>query len=364
MIDDYGMSYLYNSKTKVYPDGTMITTYSNKPKFCMIPQKKAKKFKPDKKIMDWRYIDMLKTNITYNNGYIHTDPKTGELIYISPFLDLEKLCLTDKPQITVKTRADVVKRTRDKIYDLVALNEWSYFFTGTIGDTSFDPTSAKNALQPLQTWLKHMVQRKSLKYVLVAELQPKSGRIHFHGFINDVLDMVDSGTRIVPWYHKPVKLETIRRKGYDPEEYADRVVYNCPQWKFGYTTAIKAYNGSQACARYIMKYITKENKAVFGRYYWSSRNLDREPTMYYEDFDYDKVYTPEYTIPRTTDSYKYYTFFPGETRFFWELPENAGSRSDFETAAANSAAIFDILADFEDIDTSDNLSDFEIIEVQ
>lgn len=363
MVDYYELGYLYTSKSKIYPDGTMITTYANKPKFSMIPQKRKKKFKPDKKIMEWSYETMFKTNITYNNGYIYIDPETGEQLYIGPFLDTASLVLTSINPLksSQKTRSDVIKRTRDKIYDLVALNEWSYFFTGTLGDTFFDSTNAKSALMPLQNWLKHMSNRKGLKYVLVAELQPKSGRIHFHGFINDVLEMVDSGTRLVPWYHKPVKLETIRRKGHDPEEYADRVVYNCPQWKFGFTTAIKAYNGSQACARYIMKYITKENKAVFGRYYWSSRNLEREPHLYFEDFDYNKVYMPEYSIPRTTDAYKYYTFFPGETKFFWEQEEQPQSRSDFETAAANSAAIFDILADFEEVDT---FSDFEEIEVK
>lgn len=348
----------YNGKLKVYPDNTIVAVFSNLPKFKLPSSSEKTNRRTDNSFLNWNYQTDLKTNISYDNGYIHVDDWSGEIIYISPFLPADKQCLTDGNKVTSK-RADNVKRAKDKIFDLVALNDWDYFFTGTLGDTVFDPTNAKAALKPLQSWLRNMVNRYGLKYVLVAELQPKSGRIHFHGFINDILKMVDSGTRIVPWASKPVKIDTIRRKGYDPAEYEDRIVYNCPQWKFGFTTAIKAYNGSQACARYITKYITKDNKAVFGRYYWSSRNLRRSPDVYVSNFDYDSIYTREYAIPRTKDRYKYYTFFQGESRFFWELGENEFDRmTDYQQAAANSAAIFDILAEFEEIDT---FSDFEII---
>ena len=325
---------------------------------CLIVILKEKSFVIDKNMMKWRYDTLFKFDISYDNGYIYIDDWSGELIYYSHLMSEDKRCFTDR-NISTDVRADNCKRALDKIYGLVALNDWEYFFTGTLGDTVFDPTNAKAALRPLQDWLKNMTKRYSLKYVLVAEYQPKSGRIHFHGFINNALKMVDSGTRIVPWYSRPVKIETICRKGYDPADYSDRIVYNCPQWKFGFTTAIKAYNGSQACARYITKYITKESKSIFGRYYWSSRNLRRTPDIYVSNFDYDSIYTREYAIPRTKDRYKYYTFFQGESRFFWELGENEFDRmTDYQQAAANSADIFDILAEFEEIDT---FSDFEII---
>ena len=256
----------YNGKLKVYPDNTIVAVFSNLPKFKLPASSENTNRRTDNSFLNWNYQTDLKTNISYDNGYIHVDDWSGEIIYISPFLPANKQCLTDGNKVISK-RADNVKRAKDKIFDLVALNDWDYIFTGTLGDTFYDPTNAKAALKPLQIWLMNMVSRKGLKYVLVAELQPKSGRIHFHGFINDALKMVDSGTRIVSWASKPVKIDTIRRKGYDPAEYEDRIVYNCPQWKFGFTTAIKAHNGSQACARYITKYITKDNKAVFGRYY-------------------------------------------------------------------------------------------------
>ena len=287
MISDY----LYNTKLKIYPDQTIVATFANRPKFRTASDDTDCSNKPGKALMSWRYEVMLKSNITYDNGYIYTDFETGELIYISHLMPADTLCLTDRPNFP--KRSDNVKRAKDKIYDIVALNEWSYFFTGTLGSTKFDPTNAKEALKPVQKWLKNMVTRYGLKYVLVAEYQPKSGRIHWHGFINDALQVVDSGTRLVPWAKKPKKISTIIKNGYDPALYDDRVVYNLPQWRFGWSTAIKAYNGSQACARYITKYVTKEDKAIFGRYYWSSKNIRREPDICLTDFDYDSVFTQD-----------------------------------------------------------------------
>lgn len=225
------------------------------------------------------------------------------------------------------------------------LNEWNYFFTGTLGDTPFDPTSAAECVKPLQTWLNHMVCRYGLKYVLVAEYQPKSGKIHFHGFINDSLKVEDSGRRLYKALgdkkSKAYDVDFFKRMKLNPDDYP--IIYNIPQWKFGFTTAIKSYNGSMGCANYIRKYITKENKAIFGRYYWSSRNLVREPVMAYDDVDYDSIISKEYSIPRVKNKFKYYTFFPGQNDFH------------YKQAADNSADILAMLEDFEEIVSDDSL---------
>lgn len=355
-MEDLG---LYNSKFKVYPDGLIVATYANKPKFRLPTDKKKKKQKVDMSFLNWSYSTFLFTSITYDNGYIYVDFATGEQLYTSHLLPIDKLSLNNL--VCSSVRPDSVKRSLNRVYDIIMLNQWDFFFTGTLGDTVFDPTNAKAALKPLQDWLKNMTKRYGLKYILIAELQPISKRIHFHGFTNDVLKVVDSGRRLykAPKDEKAKKydLTFFYKNGLDPADYP--TVYNLPQWKFGFTTAIKTYNGSFGCYKYITKYITKESKKIFGRYYWSSRNLRRSPNIYVSNFDYDSIYTREYAIPRTKDRYKYYTFFQGESRFFWELGENEFDRmTDYQQAAANSADIFDILAEFEEIDT---FSDFEII---
>lgn len=335
-IDYSAFYYKYNSKTKIYPDGTAVAIYCNKPKFSMFSYKKktVEEFTPDYwhslKYFDfvalfrgW-FFDYTVNHIAFDehyaphfkpvelsDPYFCADSKTGEVI-------LKPQDGSEFPKSESKQRADNIKRACDKIYDIVAMNEWDYFFTGTLGDTSFNPQEAAEVLRPVQKWLNNQSVRKGLKYILVAEYQPKSGRIHFHGFMSGNFRVKDSGTRIVKGYKKPVSLEKCRKLGIDTKDL--QVVYNLPDWKYGFSTAIKAYNGSQACARYIMKYITKDSKKIFGHYYWASKkNLVREvDNWFYEDVDFDSILTKSYSIPNTSDKYKYYTFFPGQNHFHWE----------------------------------------------
>lgn len=290
-----------NCKIKFYPDGTAVATFCSMPIFKCFPTETKLKSETDIEIpvsdvLPPDYSDDLEQDSVLK--YIHE---------------------RERSEHNKKIRSDSMKRAKDKIFDIVACNEWDYFFTGTLGDDNcnFDTTSAEQALKPLQRWLKNCVNRYGLKYILVAEYQPKGGRIHFHGFINDALQVVDSGTRLVKGYSKPLKLSTIQRKGIDPNEC--KVVFNIPQWRFGYTTAIKPYNGSVACANYITKYITKENQMIFGHYYWSSRNLIREPDIFYTNVDYESIALKEYGIPKLTQRFKYWTYFKGEALHFPDL---------------------------------------------
>ena len=363
----------YNARAKCYPDGTSVFTYSND--YCFhIPDVLPKKTKEKSAQIDftlYSVVDFIhvfdKYNIFYSTDdhfyyFYHSFYFCVDAVSLyTAFLAWEPLDEWFPQNIITKEkkRVDSVKRSRDKIFDLVMCNDWSYFFTGTLGDTPFDATSAKAALKPLQNWLSNAVSRFGLKYILVAELQPVSKRIHFHGFINDALEMTDSGTKLYRHCPKPIKDTTALKRGYSLSD--GNTVYNVPLWKFGFTTAIKTYNGSQSCAQYIMKYVTKDNKEVFGRYYWSSRNLCRSPNMYFDNVDYGSLPLASYSIPRTKREMKYYTFFPGQTDFHFnsDAPKDElfssvdgvlycpPSPADF--AAANSAAIISDLNDFENM---------------
>lgn len=336
-----------NAKYKIYPDGTMIAVYSDKQVFNIVPKEK---FKPSEHLY-YTFPDIKTFKFVFPKlecyNYFDIEPLTGEPTLRGSYYDKNALAsyfkyLDDidnskynKKKDDNNRRQDHVKRSQDKIYDLVMLNDWKYFFTGTLGNTSFDPTSAKEALKPVQEWLKNRVKFNGLKYILVAELQPKSGKIHWHGFINDSLKMIDSNTRLVKGYKKPISADTIRKKGIDLDNC--KIVYNVPQWKFGFTTAIELYGDRQHVANYIMKYITKENKSIFGRYFWHSQNLVKDPIIFYEDVDYNSIISREYTIPRVNRKFKYYTFFPGQDDFHYNL----------HSAAQNSSDIIDILDDLE-----------------
>ena len=184
---------------------------------------------------------------------------------------------------------DVVRRAVENIFDIVLLNEdLRYFFTMTINIDHFDSRDPAIVAKKVTNWLRNQVQRRGLKYVVVAEYHPKSddNKIHFHGLINDAFKFVDSGTRIVKGFKKPVKLETIE-KYHIPDHRILRTVYNVPEWRHGFTTAIPVYGARAALARYIVKYILKpenaHNGSIFGKYYWSSRSCERRPVIEYRD---------------------------------------------------------------------------------
>ena len=218
----------YNARAKCYPDGTSVFTYSND--YCFhIPDVLPKKTKEKSAQIDftlYSVVDFIhvfdKYNIFYSTDdhfyyFYHSFYFCVDAVSLyTAFLAWEPLDEWFPQNIITKEkkRVDSVKRSRDKIFDLVMCNDWSYFFTGTLGDTPFDATSAKAALKPLQNWLSNAVSRFGLKYILVAELQPVSKRIHFHGFINDALEMTDSGTKLYRHCPKPIKDTTALKRGY------------------------------------------------------------------------------------------------------------------------------------------------------
>lgn len=146
-----------------------------------------------------------------------------------------------------------VRRARAKVYDLVMCNtDFSYFVTLTISPESADRTDYNAILKKLNVWLDNRVRGNGLKYVLVPEYHPSDNvSIHFHGFFNDVLKLVDSG-------HKTKK---------------SQVIYNLPQFKMGFTTAIKITGSYTATCRYILKYIGKQREKIGGRFYLSGGDL-------------------------------------------------------------------------------------------
>ena len=100
---------LYNSKFKVYPDGLIVATYADKPKFRLPTDEKKKKQKVDMSFLNWSYSTFLFSSITYDNGYIYIDSATGEQLYTSHLLPIEKQSLNNLARSSV--RPDSVKRS-------------------------------------------------------------------------------------------------------------------------------------------------------------------------------------------------------------------------------------------------------------
>lgn len=184
-----------------------------------------------------------------------------------------------------EVRGDSLKRAKDSIFDYVLNNDFEYFFTGTINPEELDSKSPKEVLKPLQQWLKDMVKNYGLSYIMIAEYH-KNGGIHFHGLLRSFkpLRLEDSGTKLYKGYKKPVSNERAERLGLTD----GKTVYNLKSWSFGWTTAIKLTGDRMNYAFYVTKYITKDCKKIFGKFFWHSRDL-KKPAIEVHDIDYDSI---------------------------------------------------------------------------
>lgn len=170
------------------------------------------------------------------------------------------------------------RRAKRKLFDYILCNEFKYFCTLTLNGDLIDRNDYGAIMKKLKNFLDNRVRRNGLFYVGVPELH-KNGGIHFHFLTNGVINVVDSGTVIRPNGGRPVKTETAIRQGFDLGDC--RPVYNIPDWKLGFTTAIEIYGNREAVANYIGKYITKGDSKIGGRWYYSGGAL-KTPIYTYE----------------------------------------------------------------------------------
>ncbi len=176
------------------------------------------------------------------------------------------------------------RRARAAVKDIALSNEFTHFVTFTLDASKVDRYDISAVVKKLNTWLDNRVRRNGLKYVLVPELH-KDGAVHFHGFINDCLGLVDSGTLTGGELKRPRKPRSSRER---EKLLASgcHVVYNVTDWKLGFSTAIGLYGDYHAAVNYTCKYISKEQEKIGGRWYYSGGDL-RKPDVILADVDYD-----------------------------------------------------------------------------
>lgn len=177
------------------------------------------------------------------------------------------------------------RRARNAVRDIALSNEFTHFVTFTLDASKVNRYDINAVVKRLNGWLDNRVRRNGLKYVLVPELH-KDGAVHFHGFINDCLGLVDSGTITGGELKRPRK----PRSGRERERLlasGSHIVYNVTDWKLGFSTAIELYGDYHAAVSYVCKYISKEQEKIGGRWYYSGGVL-RKPEVILSDVDYDR----------------------------------------------------------------------------
>lgn len=243
---------LYNTKVKRYRDGSYTVTYCNSRIF-------VNKEEQEEYFKTLDPAELLKSDNAVD---------TSKVKKIIKKYKASKENGNEKPK---EERTDSMKRAIDKIYDIALQNEWSYFLTITIDPEQFDSKDVKEVYKRLSKWLNNNQQRKGLQYLLIPEYH-KNGGIHAHALINDCFNLEHSGRYL--YQGKAYKEDSLKGMGIDVDTL--KPVYNVPEWKYGYSTAIPVDGTPARLANYITKYITKDCKKIFGKYYLSSRNLNRE----------------------------------------------------------------------------------------
>ena len=183
-----------------------------------------------------------------------------------------------------------VRRARAQVRDIALCNPMSYFVTLTLDAAKVDRYDMSAITRKLNAWLSNQVQRRGLCYVLVPE-RHKDGAIHFHGFFNNALPVVDSGTVIPASGGKPRKPRSRKEREKMLAE-GGHVVYNLPAWSLGFTTAIELYGEYDNAVSYVCKYIGKDMPQeggtenihicgkIGGRWYYSGGDLKRPEVSY------------------------------------------------------------------------------------
>lgn len=244
----------WNTKIKIYPDGSTNTIYCNQRIFNDSPETVKSEKKKEKKSSENSDEKQKRKKITVGTS-----------------------------SCTTEVRNDSLKRARDKIQDLVMCNNFDYFVTLTFNPKKVDSFNVEEVKDVIKTWLKNGVRYRNFKYVAIPEYH-QSGRIHMHAVMSGDLKLEESG-----------------------HYFNGRTVYNITDWsdKYGYCTALKLDGNITRVAYYITKYITKGNDKIFGRFYWSSRNLERSPKLEFKDSDYKSIFQYEYRIDDTHRCIKY-----------------------------------------------------------
>lgn len=192
----------------------------------------------------------------------------------------------DIKKVSDRERSDNIRRSIQKVFDIGMLNDFKYFITWTLDKSKINRYDPIEVSKKVKIFLKNMSLRHNLVYILIPE-HHKDGAIHMHGLISGDMEFIDSG-------------KTTN---------SGRIIYNMPQWKYGWSTAIEIYDQPDRVCKYITKYITKDcSDKIFGNYYYAGGNgLVREPRKIVFDLPYNLIDSKEYLSKICGIGFKYVT---------------------------------------------------------
>lgn len=179
-----------------------------------------------------------------------------------------------------RATASSMSRARCAVRNIALCNQFQYFVTWTLDPNMIDRYDAETVKKKVMKWLNNASSRKGFQYVMVPE-RHKDGAIHFHGLCN--VGSVKLERAVNPHTGKVMSTE----KG--------QPIYNMADWSLGFSTCIPIDEHYERSCNYLVKYMEKNCGKIFGKWYFSSRNLRRRPDVtllpdvLYDDFIRDNA---------------------------------------------------------------------------
>lgn len=183
-----------------------------------------------------------------------------------------------------RSKESSIARARAAVRDIALCNCFDHFFTWTLDGKRVDRYDPEAVGAKMRNLLKNLSYRKGFQYVLVPELHA-DGAIHMHGLCN--LGRVRVVQAINPHTGAPLFASP-----WQP-------IYNMQDWPLGYSTCIPIVGGEegyQKTCNYLVKYLSKGTEKIFGKRYYSSRDLTKRPPVQLVhglDFDQFMADNPE-----------------------------------------------------------------------
>lgn len=177
-----------------------------------------------------------------------------------------------------KSRKDSIRRSKDKVFDIVKMNDWDFFFTGTFGeDCGFDRYDADVVCKKVNTFMYNLVKRGKVEHYIFVPEYHEDGAVHYHGFIK-ATDSLRYMLARNPYTGKAIRKG--KRRNF---------VFNWLDWTFGYTTLMRCYGSVDNMTKYFCKYITKSADFPMNHRYYAGGDLVRVVPTDYVNLDFDSV---------------------------------------------------------------------------
>ena len=165
------------------------------------------------------------------------------------------------------------RRARLHALDLIMCNsQLDTFCTFTYAPSdNLDRVSYDECYSVLKPWLSNRVTRRGLSYVCATEKQKKGG-IHFHMLANSEALKLEAAHS--PYTGKPLM-------------HGSKPLFNVSDWKHGFSSAesVSGEDASTKVAKYIFKYMAKNDTMIGGRYFLHGGKLAEPVYCYGESVD-------------------------------------------------------------------------------